>query len=485
MAGLEVYDGSRWIVVSNGSNTLQLVGDGTAEGALGSPITFTLTKPLNEIENKGNIDIKGFRLMNVKSPEDTKDGINFEYLFNVLSENTDMALFVHNIDPNLSILGPAQDFVFKEVDAAFTLKNTALPTTIQSVTNTFCLANNDQKGFQFIQKTTTDGSTASDTLSFERKVGATTTPVFSVTDTTLAVSGKLLVESPTTDNEAANKRYVDSSIASSLSGLTIQPSQLTGFPNDGLKVLKGDGSWGFPTETDQKFQFNENNKEIYIRASSSHLDMLNRTVRNGKASSIIETNAYNETASIVMNGDYIQTIQTFDDLGFIFSDEDADPQNAYRSYISASGALVVASSLKEHLHSLKEKTPDGYLDRLKQLKVYSFGEQVPIQENDTHKTKTRKYFKNKTMHIGFLGEEVAKLFKNATDQTKLLDLDKDKSFVKAVQVFKPKIKEKDYLDTKNNNKQGINYNTLLCYVVLALQELAQKVEPQQNHLQSV
>ena len=482
MAGLEVYDGSRWINVGGGStSTLQLVGDGEAEGELGTPITFTLTKPLNEIINKGDVNFKGFRLMQVKSPEDIKDGINFEYLFNVLSENTDMALFVNSIDPNLSILGPQQAFVFGEVDASLTLKNTTAPTPIQPIATTFGLENSEQKGFEFVQNTTTDGTAIIDTLSFERKVGATKTPIFSVNDTTIDVSGKLLVGTPATDNEAANKGYVDASITSSLSSLTLSPSQLTGFPNDGFKVLKGDGSWGFPTETDQKFKFNENNKEIYIRASSPHLDMLNRNVRNNKSSSIIETNAYNETASIIMNGDYIQTIQTFDDLGFIFSDEDHDPQTAYRSYISSSGSLVVTPSLKTNLHSIREKEPQGYLDRLNQLKVYSFGEQVPIQKTDSDKTKTRKYFKNKTMQVGFLGEEVADLFDNATDKTKLLDLKKEKSFLKSTQGFTPQIKEKDYVTAKNQNRQGegINYNTLLCYVVLALQELNQKVNAQQ------
>ena len=478
MSGLEVYDGTKWLSLGSGGSTLQLVGDGQAQGELGTPITFALTKPLNEIVNKGNVNFRGFRLMQVKSPEDTQDGINFEYLFNVLSENTDMALFVNSIDPNLSILGPAQDFIFGETDASLTLKNTIAPTSIQPVSCSFGWENREQKGFQFVQNTTTDGTAASDTLSFERKVGATKTPIFSVTDTTINVSGKLLVSSPTTDNEAANKGYVDTSITSSLSSFTLSPSQLTGFPNDGLKVLKGDGGWGFPTETDQKFQFKENNKEIYIRASSSHLDMLNRNVRNNKASSIIETNAYNETASIVMNGDYIQTIQTFDDLGFIFSDEDHDPQTAYRSYISSSGSLVVTPSLKANLHSVRAKSPQGYLDRLNQLKVYSFGEQVPIQRADSDKTKTRKYFKNKTMRVGFLGEEVAEVFDNATDKTKLLDLKKEKSFLKAVKGFTPQLKEKDYVTAKNQNRQGegINYNTLLCYVVLALQELSRQMK---------
>jgi hypothetical protein len=110
---------------------------------------------------------------------------------------------------------------------------------------------------------------------------------------------------------------------------------------------------------------------------------------------------------------------------------------------------VVANALKQNLHSVRAKKPEGYLDRLNQLKVYSFGEQVPIQKNDSDKTKTRKYFKNKTMQVGFLGEEVAQVFENATDQTKMLDIAKEKSFLKAVKGFMPQLKEKDYMKTKN------------------------------------
>ena len=83
-----------------------------------------------------------------------------------------------------------------------------------------------------------------------------------------------------------------------------------------------------------KATYFDGNIQVYIRPSSSTLDIRGANVRNSKASTIIETNAYNEAASIVMNGDYIQTIQTFDDLGFIFTDEDADPQTTYKSYIS-------------------------------------------------------------------------------------------------------------------------------------------------------
>ena len=227
-----------------------------------------------------------------------------------------------------------------------------------------------------------------------------------------------------------------------------------------------------------KFTFFENSKQIYIRASSNYLDLRGDNVRNSKSSAIIETNAYNETASIVMNGDYIQTIQTFDDLGFIFTDEDTDPTTSYQSYISSNGSLVTASS-KNIKQSLRQKQKKNYLERLNKLNVYSYSLKTPINKDDSPKKKCRKYFKNKQLHVGLLSEEVNALFDNATDNYKSIDFDakNKKELAKTVGTYKPEISEADYIKGKNSKRGdviGIKYDTLLCYVILAIQELTQK-----------
>lgn len=228
-----------------------------------------------------------------------------------------------------------------------------------------------------------------------------------------------------------------------------------------------------------KFTFFENSKQIYIRASSNYLDLRGDNVRNSKASAILETNAYNETASIVMNGDYIQTIQTFDDLGFIFTDEDADPTTSYQSYISSNGSLVTASS-KNIKQSIRPKQKKDYLERLNKLNVYSYSLKTPINKDDREKRKCRKYFKNKQLHVGLLSEEVNALFDNATDNYKTIDVDagNKQEFAKTVGNYRPKISEADYIKDKMKKRgdvTGINYNTLFCYAILAIQELTEKV----------
>lgn len=219
--------------------------------------------------------------------------------------------------------------------------------------------------------------------------------------------------------------------------------------------------------------------QVYLRASSSTLALRGGNVRGSKASAIMETNALNETASIVLNGDYIQTIQTFDDLGFIFTDEDFDPATTYQSYISANGSLVISSSAQRK-HSLRPKKHKDYLARLNHLNVYSYGLRVPLLSSDDDKRKSRKYYKNRHLHVGLLAEEVETLFDNATDGVKLLEIGKDnqKELKKLTRDYIPDEREADYVKRKNalRHSPGIRYDTLLCYMILAVQELSQKVE---------
>lgn len=220
--------------------------------------------------------------------------------------------------------------------------------------------------------------------------------------------------------------------------------------------------------------------QTYIKQNSNYLTLRGVYTRGQKASCIIETNSYNETASIAMNGDYIQTIQTFDDLGFIFTDEDNDPQSSWQSYISSSGSLVTSSSKKKK-HSIRKKEHKNYLERLNKLNIYSYALKTPILDNDNEKTKTRKYFKNKQLHLGLLSEEVEELFDNCTDNFKTIEFDKSnkKEIKESIKGYIPKVDEQEYIKVKNQKKGeiiGIKYDSLLCYTILAIQELSKKVE---------
>lgn len=184
-------------------------------------------------------------------------------------------------------------------------------------------------------------------------------------------------------------------------------------------------------------------------------------------------------AAIVMNGQYIQLIQNFNSLGIIFSDYDYDTSSSYQSYIGANGQLYVSSS-KEKKYSIREKRNNNYLDRVRKLKVYSYALKCEINSKDKKDCKDRKYYKNKQLHVGLLSEEVKDLFDNCVDIYKSIavDTDNEKDFVKITKKHNPSISEDDYIKQKEEKRDiyAINYNALMCYLILAIQELADKVD---------
>jgi hypothetical protein len=188
-------------------------------------------------------------------------------------------------------------------------------------------------------------------------------------------------------------------------------------------------------------------------------------------------------AAIVMNGQYIQLIQNFSRLGIIFSDYDYDTSSSYQSYIGANGQLYVSSS-KEKKYSIREKKNNNYLDRIRKLKVYSYALKCEINSKDKKDCKDRKYYKNKQLHVGLLSEEVKDLFDNCVDIYKSIsvDTDNEKDFIKITNEHDPSIPEDEYIKQKEEKRDiyAINYNALMCYLILAIQELADKVNNTRN-----
>ena len=201
--------------------------------------------------------------------------------------------------------------------------------------------------------------------------------------------------------------------------------------------------------------------------------------RGQKASFVIDSNAYGEGTSIAMNGDYIQFINPLDDLGIIFTDEDSGSSSSYVSYISSSGSYVTSSSSHKK-YSIRKKDHKNYLERINKLNVYSYAYKCNINCKDNSKIKDRKYFKAKRLNVGFLADEVDQLFDNCTDKYKLIDINEDNlnDFDGMIKSHTPSIDEKDFVEEKNKNRDGpgIKYDSLLCYTVLALQELSKKVD---------
>ena len=220
--------------------------------------------------------------------------------------------------------------------------------------------------------------------------------------------------------------------------------------------------------------------EMYVRPFSNYFSFMGRYSRNYRNSLLLDNyHGFDGNSGIAFNGSYIQLIQNFNDLGVIFSDSDYDTSSSYQSYIGANGQLYVSSS-KEKKYSIREKRNNSYLDRVRKLKVYSYALKCEINSKDEKDAKDRKYYKNKQLHVGLLSEEVKDLFDNCVDIYKSIavDTDNEKDFVKITKKHDPSIPEDEYIKQKEEKRDiyAINYNALMCYLILAIQELADKVD---------
>jgi len=203
-----------------------------------------------------------------------------------------------------------------------------------------------------------------------------------------------------------------------------------------------------------KTTFYDPSNQCYIRPSSKFLDLRGLNVYNSSVSTIFESNALGETSSLVMNGDFMQFINPLDVLGFIFTDEDNSSMTSYVAYINGSGQFVPCSQDKKH--SILKKEHKDYLERLNRLNVYSYGLKYEVLKSDSPKKKARKKRKMNELQVGVIAEDVLELFDNATNVYKPLDVSQ-----KTVLSHTPSL--------------AVNYNTLLCYTILAVQELTQRL----------
>ena len=277
-------------------------------------------------------------------------------------------------------------------------------------------------------------------------------------------------------------------------------SRINGYPSSTISFLRGDGSWISPYINSLQINGNVNlvtydiltsgninattgtlkannisshnsnsivistpieitagTSKCYIKTNSNYLDYAGKNTYNSTISTLIETNAANETCSIVLNGDYMQFINPLDTLGFIFTDEDNASFTSYVSYINASGQFISSSSSTKT--NIRKKQNIGYLERLSRINVYSFSKKYDLNENENTKKHERKIKKSKLLHVGLMADELLDIFDNAVNIEKFID-DKEENNIK--------IPKKEDL--------AINYNVLICYIILALQELNNKIK---------
>lgn len=242
---------------------------------------------------------------------------------------------------------------------------------------------------------------------------------------------------PVNSTDAATKSYVDNAVSTGSGGSSVlDPINLP------VNTGGGQNNWlnrGYITKT---------NVTIYGMNNS-----------NG----FILENYYGESAGIAFSGNQDNcTIWTAGDNGSYLNIQDEDSSNSRKAYVNTSGSWVSVSS-KERKYSIRDKSNNNILNRFMDVKVKTYGHKY--DEGKFNKKKTERIArKSKEMATGLILEDLFKIFPNCiSDYRNELFQKKDK---------KKKLSlEKEVKDIKN---AGIDYNTLMCYFIMAFQEFVEK-----------
>lgn len=156
-----------------------------------------------------------------------------------------------------------------------------------------------------------------------------------------------------------------------------------------------------------------------------------------------------------------------------FQDEDAS--NSRMAYVSTSGTFVTVST-KLRKHSIKEKNNNNVLDRFMKIKVKSYGYKYDFTDDDNDKKKQRMINKSKKQQLGLILEELYDIFPNCCsfyNNSLNDDLIDDDNIKNKKVTYKEKNKIEDVEDIKN---MGIDYNRVLLYTIMSVQDLNKKLD---------
>lgn len=162
--------------------------------------------------------------------------------------------------------------------------------------------------------------------------------------------------------------------------------------------------------------------------------------------------------------------------------QDEDSNNSRVAYVNSSGAYIQVSS-RLRKHSIKEKNNNNVLERILKLKVKSYGYKYDFNENDTDKKRQRMINKSKKQAMGLILEELYNIFPNCCSfynnslDDNLID-DENIKNKETTYINKNKIE-----DEENIKNMGIDYNRVLLYTIMALQDLNKKLEKKYNDLE--
>lgn len=211
-----------------------------------------------------------------------------------------------------------------------------------------------------------------------------------------------------------------------------------------------------------------------ILASSNQLP-IGGTTFAGVSSGIFQTNSGFESAAFYANGDYASIVQTFDNHGVLFQDEDdiIEQNSSIKSYISNTGSLVIGSN-SAFTKKVKENFNDiRLLDKFEKIQVHLTSSNIPIGRNDSERKKLRKQDKNDRLRLSIDGSQLAEFLPFASH---LPQYKENKNLTADLSKYR-----KDFLKN-HEDTQGIDTYHLQIYQILAIKELISEVKTLKKQL---
>jgi hypothetical protein len=515
---IDAQDGVNKNYADNMQKTVTLTGAISANGFTGSSINSTLNLRLDQIIiPTANINLNNNKIINLATPVLATDAATKSFVESSVSSGISGVPTAVTLTGDVTGSGNTGSSITTTLNKSLDQINaptTSVNLNSQKITNLATpVLSTDAATRGFI-----DGKTwtASQITDFNIQVRLSRLDQMAIPTTSLNVNSQNIINlaTPTLATHAVNKSYADSLITAQLSALsilsttgiisrtatntfatrsittgtglnitngdgilgnptisisTIPINNLSGYPANSSVFLRGDGQWATAGGGSASFSSNS----INVNTDGGSTNWLRRNINTLSSvqvygltsTSYILESSNGESAGIGFDGSQDTcTIWTAGDSGSYLNVQDEDIGNSRAAYVATNGAWTVVSSQKRK-HSIKEKNNNNVLERFLKLSVKSYGYKYEIREDHTEKQKSRIEKKLNKMATGLILEELFAVFPNCIPDyyNKLFENKRNKDLILEEEI-------------KNPENSGIDYNTLMCYFIMAFQEYVNKTD---------
>lgn len=444
--------------ISGVPTAVTLTGDVTGSGNTGSSITTTLNKRLDQITAPtSSVNLNSQKIVNLATPVLSTDAVNRNYA-------DTSTITASRLPTQLQTLNSLTATGLLVRNAGNFFGRTITSGTGISLSNGDGILGNPTISISTIPINNLSGYPANSSVFLRGDGTWSGIPTIDINNGT---SGQLSIGR--LSGYPANSSFVLLGNGSWGYPNYVPISSLAGYPGNSSLFLRGDGSWATPAGGSTSLSSND----INVNTNGGSTNWIRRNINTTtgiqvygltSTSYILENNS-GESAGIGFDGTTdICTIWTAGDSGSYLNIQDEDSSNTRAAYVATNGAWTTVSSEKRK-HSIKVKNNNNVLDRFLKLSIKSYGYKYEIKDSYTEKQKKRIEKKTNKLATGLILEELFKIFPNCIPDyhNKMFQDKRNKDLILEEELKEPE-------------NSGIDYNTLMCYFIMAFQEYVNKTD---------